>query len=238
MKINDILMDSVHVCRKHPLVFVPMLASVVIVSLLSLLLVGSAIPFAGTATPEQMIAGAGMALGGIMLFSILTMLVSLLAHGMTVIMAYDAVEGRSVTLKDGWTKTMERIVPLVIASIIVGLLLGIGFALLILPGLILALFLMFTFPAVMVDRKDAFRAISGSFRMAGHNFGTVFVIFLVAIALAVLFTLANMIVSLIPALGFVVAIILSCAFSGYLSVFILQAYLALRETPPAPDVEV
>ena len=238
MKINDILIDSIHVCRKNPLIFVPMFASVVIVTLLSLLLVGSAVPFAGMTTPEQMMAGAGAALGSIMLFSILTMLLSLLAHGTTVVMAYDAVEGRPVTLKDGWARTQERIVPLVIASVIVGLLLGIGFALLILPGLILVLFLMFTFTAIMVDRHDAFRAITTSFRMTGHNFGTVFVIFLVAIALGVLFALANMIVSLIPALGFVVAIILSCAFSGYLSVFILQAYLALRETPSAPDVEV
>lgn len=238
MKINDILMDSIHVCRKNPLVFVPMLASVVIVTLLSLVLVGSMTPFTGMTTPEQIMAGAGAALGSIMLFSILTMLLSLLAHGMTVIMAFDAVEGRKVTLQDGWSRTLERIVPLVIASVIVGLLLGVGFALLVLPGLILLLFLMFTFTAIMVDRNDAFRAITTSFRMTAHNFGTVFVLFLVIIALGVLFALANMIVSLIPVLGALVAILLSCAFSGYLSVFILQAYLSLRETPPAPDVEV
>lgn len=247
MKINETLLESFDVCRRNPLLFVPMLASVVIVAVLSLIIAGSAIPFAGAMggrldggaiSPEQAIAGAGAAFAGVMVLSILSALVIFLAHSMTVGMALDAVEDRSVSLKGGWVQVMERIVPLIIAVILVGLLTGIGMSLLILPGLIVGFFLMFTFASVMVERKHALPAIKTSFRVVSSNFGAVFVVFLVMLALGFLFLLVNVIIGMIPILGPLVAIVVSSAFSAFLSVFLLKAFLALREAPTTPDVEV
>lgn len=246
MKINEFLKDSLDICRKHPMLVIPMLASVVVVALLSLMIAGSAIPYVGALegsmtggglTSPQGPAGTGTALGGLLVLSILSALVTLLAHSMTLAMAHDALEGRPVTLKSSWAVTLERIVPLVVAVVLVGLLVSIGMAFLVLPGLIIAFFLMFTFAVIVVDGQDALQAIMTSVRLVTANFGSVFVLFLVMLALGVLFWLVNVIVGLIPIAGPLGAIVVSSAFSAYLSVFLLQAYRSIRELPQGPDAE-
>lgn len=251
MNITTVLKDSYEVSRKNPLVFVPMLASVVVVALLSLItmgsVIGSGMPFIGGmhgemtgASPnmQRALAGAGIAFGSLLVFSTLSGLVSLLAHGMTVAMANDAVQGQPVTLKTGWDRVVERAVPLVVASVILGLLVGIGLVLLVLPGLLIGFFLMFTLTAVIVDGKDAFSALKTSFQVVRSNFGAVFVLFLVMIALAFLVGIANSILGLIPVLGWLASVVLSSLFGGFLGVFVLQAYLTLRESPETPEAEV
>lgn len=238
MKLNEYLTESFNSCLKNPLLFVPMAGAVVLVSLLSLLFSGTAIPFAGPMDAQTMAAGAGTALGGAMVLSILSTLITFLAHGMTIALGYDLISGRPVSLRRGWESVLERITPLVIAVILVGLLTGIGMVLLILPGLIAAFFLMFTFAAVMVDREDALRALRSSIRMVANNFSAAFILFLVMIALGVIFMLVNMILGLIPVVGTLVAIVVSSVFSTFLTLVLLHAYLELRQAPATPDVEV
>jgi hypothetical protein len=236
MKLNEYLLDSLNICKKNPLLFVPLAGAVVLVTLLTMLLGGPAIPFAGTMDMQQVAAGAGAALGSAMVLSILSTLITFLAHGMTIALGHDAIQGLPVSLRKGWERAAERIVPLVIAVILVGLLIGIGMVLLVLPGLVAAFFLMFTFAAIMVDGKDALRALRSSISLVAGNLGTTLILFFVLIALSVIFMLLNMILSMIPVAGTVVAIVVSAVFSTYLTLVVLHAYLEIRQAPPEPTI--
>ncbi len=246
MKINEILKDTLDICRRNLILFVPMLAAILVVGLLTLIIAGSAVPLIGAfdpglagdgATPESALAGTQAIIRGLMVLMILSALVIFFAHGMTLGMANDAIQGRPVSLRDGWRDTLERMVSLAIAVILTGLLVGIGTALFILPGLILGFFLMFTFAAIMVDGKDALQAFRTSIRVVLSHFGTVFVLFLVMVALGALNWLVLRVVGRVPVAGPILTILIGAAFGAYLTVFLLQAYLILRETPSTPSAE-
>lgn len=86
----------------------------------------------------------------------------------------------------GWNRTLQRIVPVIIASLLIGIVVTIGMILLVLPGIVVAFFLMFTLVALMVDNLGVFKAIGYSFRTVGKNFGATFIAFLVIIGLAII----------------------------------------------------
>lgn len=246
MNISEMLKGSFAVSKQNPLIFVPMLVASVFSALVSLIFVGSAMPMAGrfageqmAENPEQAMVGFGAALGGVFLVSIISGIVGLLAHGMTVAMADLALKGEKTTLATGWSRLVTRIVPIIIASVVVGILVSLGMVLLFLPGIIIAFLLMFTLVAVMVDDAGAFDALGRSFRTVTRNFKATFVVFLVLIALGVLAAIAGMILGLIPILGVVLTMIVSAVYAGYISIFIVAAYRNLEEQPgQAPEAEV
>jgi hypothetical protein len=241
MSISQILKESFGVSKKNPLIFVPMLVAAVFSVVLSLIVVGSALPmasqFAGeqmAENPEQAMAGLGAAMGGVFIVSILSGIVGLLAHGMTVAMADITFKGETATLGSGWSRLVARLVPMIIASILVGIIVSIGMMLLVLPGLILAFLLMFTLVAVMVDDAGAFQALGRSFQTVTKNFKATFVVFLVLIALGLITGLVSFILGLIPILGVVLTMIVSALYTGYITIFIVRAYRELETEPNAP----
>ena len=74
MNVSTIFKESTAAAKANPLIFIPMLATSVLSALLSLIFLGSAMPMAGkfsaeqiSANPEQALAGAGIAVGGMFL---------------------------------------------------------------------------------------------------------------------------------------------------------------------------
>ncbi|MFP3958998.1 MAG: hypothetical protein ACLFUX_02415 [Spirochaetaceae bacterium] len=242
MNISQMLKESLTVSKSNPLIFVPMLAASVFSAVLSLVLVGSALPMAkqfgaqAAEAPEQAVAGAGAAAGGFLVVSILSGIVGLLAHGMTVAMADQALDGSSATLATGWSRLTSRLVAILIASVLIGILVSVGMMLLVLPGLIVAFLLMFTLVAVMVDGAGAFDSLVRSFRTVTGNFRATFVVFLVLIALGVLAGLVSIILGLIPVLGVILTMVVSALYTGYVTIFIVRAYRELHTEPDStPD---
>jgi hypothetical protein len=246
MSISKILKESIAVAKGNPLIFIPMLAASVLSAVLSLIFAGSAVPMAGrfsseqiAANPEQALAGVGVAAGGMLIIGIISAFVGLLTHSMTVAMADTALKGEQATLQNGWSRIISRIVPVIIASILMGVIVGAGFIMLVLPGIILAFFLMFTLVALMVDNLGAFKAIGQSFKTVGKNFGATFITFLVILGLGILTGIAAFIVALIPLLGAVLSMIIYALFTGFVTIFIVRVYRDLGTQPEAPpEVEV
>jgi len=243
MNISKTLGMSYRVAKDNPVIVVPMLAASVFAVVLSLIVVGSAVPtIAGfgndpsAITTEQAVAGIGAAVGGGLLVSIISGIVGLAAHGMTVAMADMALGGESPTLASGWARFRPRLVPAIIASILVGLLIGLGTILLVLPGLVVGFLLVFTIVAVVVDDLGAGQAISRSAKTVTQNFGATFVFFLVVLGLAILAGIASAIVGTIPFLGAILTMIVSAAFTGFLTIFTLATYRKLsRSSEEEPD---
>ncbi|MDZ7793889.1 MAG: hypothetical protein U5P10_09425 [Spirochaetia bacterium] len=245
MKIITVFKESIAAAKGNPLIFVPMLASIVFSAIISLIFAGSAMPmmsrFSGeqiAANPEQALAGAGAAAGSIMFVSIIGSFVSLLAHGMTVGMADIAFKGESVTLKTGWMRLVSRIVPLVIATIVVVIIVTFGMILLVLPGLIAAFLLIFTLIAVMLDNLSAWKALGRSVKTVKKNFGAVLITFLVIIGLTFLVGILNFVVVFIPILGAILSIIIFSIYTAFITILLVRVYQNLDvQTDTSPEVE-
>ncbi|TVQ20757.1 MAG: hypothetical protein EA382_14450, partial [Spirochaetaceae bacterium] len=234
MNISKTLGSSYQVAKNNPMIIAPMLVASVFGVVFSLIVVGSAVPtIAGigsdpsTITSEQAIAGIGAAVGGGFLVMIISGFVGLIAHGMTVAMANMALNGETPTLATGWARFMTRLVPVIIASILMGLIIGLGTILLVLPGIVAAFLLVFTIVAVVVDDLGAGQALSRSLTTVTRNFGATFVFFLVVLGLAIIAAIASAIVGAIPLLGAILTMIVSAAFSGFLTIFTLATYREL-----------
>ena len=244
MNIVKLLQESLGNVKSHPVVLVPILAATVLIALFSLILVGTLVPQFGpmssevVISPEEAVGAAGAAIGRMIAVMVFGSIVGLLAHGMTVLMADDAIQGREVHLKTAWQQVRVRLVPLVITSVVVGALVSVGMVLLVLPGIVIAFFLMFSFVALMVRELAPFSALGNSFRTVKSNFASTFVFFLVMIALGVLVGVVNFVIGLIPILGAIIAVVVSSAYASFLSVFVVSVYRGLTdsEVPPAPEV--
>jgi Membrane domain of glycerophosphoryl diester phosphodiesterase len=92
--------------------------------------------------------------------------------------------GESTTFRDSLGYAFRRLIPLMVAYILVVLIAIPGFFVLILPGIWLSVKLCMTFPAVVFERANPFRAIGRSWKLLRQNwwrvFGTLVVVFLIA----------------------------------------------------------
>ncbi len=243
MNITAVLHDSFSLLRKNLVVFVPMLVLFVVIILISLISMGSLFPFGsaqdlGKVTQDQALGLAGMTFLTGFIVMLISGFLGLLAHGMTIAMIDEAQKNQSTNLKTGWQKTKAKLIPLIIAALIVSVIISIGFLLLVLPGLIAAFFLMFVVIAAMVDEVNGFHALGRGIKTTVRNFKTTVVLFLLLIALSVLFGLVSMILGLIPILGIVLTIIVSSIFGVYATAFLVLSYHELEPAAEsAPEVK-
>ncbi len=245
MSISKVFRESLTVAKENPLIFIPMIVSGLFSALIGLIFVGSAIPMLDgmsveqiTANPQEAMAGAGAAAGGMAVFVIISAFIGLIAHSMSVAMADTAFSGEKAGLKNGWQRIASRLVSIIIASIIMGLMVGLGTVLLVLPGLVLAFFLMFTLIALVVNELRTFQAIKRSFQTVGKNFGATFITFLVILGLGIVTGAANFVVSLIPALGVLLSILVYAVFSAFVTIFLVRVYREMDiKTEGSPEVE-
>lgn len=244
MNIVGLLQDSFGKVKSYPVILVPILAATVLIALFSLILVGTLVPQFGpmnsetVITAEEAVGAAGAAFGRVIAVMVFGSIIGLLGHGMTVLMANDAIQGREVRLKTAWQQVRGRIVPLVITSVILGALVSVGMVLLVLPGIVIAFFLMFSIVALMVRELAPLTALGNSFRTVKSNFASTFIFFLVMIALGVLVGVINFVIGLIPVLGALLGVVISSAYATFLSVFVVSVYRGLTDggVPPAPEV--
>lgn len=245
MKLTALLKESVDIVRKNLLIALPLLAVSVLMLLLSLIFTGSMAPFEhtymmGKISPEAAAAGeTGFSFFGTFIMMFLGSVLVLLAGGMTTVMVDQSIKEEKAGLKAGWTRTMGRIIPLLIASVLVGLLTGVGFILLVIPGIIIAFLVMFALPAVMIDESGGLESIAVSARTVVRNLRTTVILFLILIALGVLFGIVTTIIGLIPVAGPIIDAVISALYGAFMTAFIVLAYEGLKANPEnPPEVEV
>jgi hypothetical protein len=130
-----------------------------------------------------------------------------IAIGMAVVRAGLAVvDGRRVEVAD--LLRTDDLVGYIVAWLLVSVIVGVGFVLLIVPGLIAAFLLAFTSFAVLDRHEDPIGALKTSYRLTSGNVGEVLVLFLVLIAL-------NFIGALLCGLGLFVTLPLSVIATAY-----------------------
>ena len=153
-------------------------------------------------TPEMVDASGDFEFeGGALLLSFIAQTITgglgLLATAVMIRGALDVTEGRAFSISEAAGRI--PVVPVIITGIVLSLLTSIGFVLLVIPGILFAIFSFFAIYSVVDRGESTFKAIGSSFSMVGSNFGQA----LLSGLLAFLVLLAGTIVLLV---GLLVAV--------------------------------
>jgi hypothetical protein len=164
---------------------------------------------------------------GMLGFGLVMALLWLLSSCMVVMMARDALDGREPAMGTTLAAVLERFGAVVWASSLVTVVVGLGFLFLVIPGVVAAVLLVFTMPAVLLDGLGATAAMKHSVAMVRRHPGAVigFVVGSLLVLLAVAF--GSWIIGLIPFLGFLASFVLHGAALSYLTVVAVRLYRTL-----------
>ena len=121
---------------------------------------------------------------------VISLVLATLYEGMVVQLVRDVQDGRrDNTAGELFGSVSPVLVPLIAVSILAGLGIGIGFVLLIVPGLVLLTFWSVAAPVVVIERPGVFGAFGRSRELVrGYGwpvFGTVVLVFLLVIAASI-----------------------------------------------------
>lgn len=232
MDVVNIFKKALDVFKANYVIAVPILAAYLIAGVLMLVLVGGALAGVGGMMAFGRAPGMGaigaMA-GAFGLFMILAAILFLFAQGAALGMAKEAIDTGKTTIKTGINVARERLVDLIMAAIIVGVLVFVGFALLVLPGLIIWFFLMLTFPSLIIDRLGAIHAVRKSFEVVKNNIGDALVLVVGIIIAAVIVWFVGMIFVMIPFLGWLIGLVLNSALWSYVAVMLALFYMEAKK---------
>jgi len=162
----------------------------------------------------------------LMVLSMVAMILSLIAGGALVYMADDELRGKRADYREGLSAAVEKIVDLVVASVVIGVGFAIGLLLLVIPGLIWLMLTTFAIPMIMLENMDAISAIKESINLVKENFVTVLVYLIV---LGIVVGIGMTILGLIPYIGYALATII---FNPYAAISITIAYRQLTGVAP------
>jgi hypothetical protein len=214
---------ALEVLKQYPVLALPPLVVQVLMAVLTVLFIG------GAATAIVVGGGAGVlgALFGGAVFMLITALLSLIASAVTVIMARDALAGRVPSIADGLAVASGRLVDVVVASVLVMIIVGIGMLLLVLPGIVAGFFLIFALPAVLLDGLGAIDAIKRSFTLVKDNLVPVLLLVVGFIAVGIVVAILANILGYIPILGQLLVAVLGGIVVAYCTVVAVRVYQTL-----------
>jgi hypothetical protein len=218
---------------RFPLLIAPPLV-VGILGFALLFFIGGGVTAMGALMGGMVGGGQGMAAGGVvglvlgvLVFGVVMGLLGLLSSGMVVVMARDALGGREPILGDALAAVVGRLRPVVAASCLVMAIVAVGFLLFVIPGLLAAVLLMFTLPAVLLDGHDAADGMRRSVAVVRGHAGPVIGLVVGSLLVLVGVGIASWIVGLVPFLGGLASFVLHGAALSYLTVVGVRVYQML-----------
>lgn len=95
--------------------------------------------------------------------------------------------GREVTVGEAYRFIWPKALSLIGAALLVGLIVGLGYLLCIVPGVIFALWYALTAPAIVIESRRATQGMARSKDLASGNLGRIFLVFLVVFLITIAF---------------------------------------------------
>jgi len=198
-------------------------------------------PPATTAPPEVLLPYLVSLLGVVVVTAFLTLLVSWIISttvgGMAVKAASDVLEGREVDLSETLGFTLNRLLSLLAAGIVSGILIAVGLVCLIVPGIILAIMFSLIVPAIIIEQVGSLEGLSRSKRLVGgrwlKTFGLLLIIFVINVIAGLFF---GAISSVFGPVDWIVSGILGALVSPILPIAMTLYYYSMiaKEQPQSP----
>ncbi len=178
--IGEIFSRAYEIYRNNPLMIVPSLIPIAVIVVGLLIFVGyiGLIAVFGEGGSIAL-----SVLAGLFLFVVLMIVLFFLAEGMTIEMVRETSSGKKADLSSAWQATAAKMEPLVLTSFLAGIIVAFGYALFVIPGVILSFAFYFVAQAVMIDGKSGTDALKASYRFVESNLSDALVVVLVSLAI-------------------------------------------------------
>jgi hypothetical protein len=180
-ELSELFSRAFEIYRNNPVMIVPSLIPI------AALFVGAVI-FAGYIGLMAVFGGDGLivfsALAGLFLFIILMIALFFLAEGMTIEMIREASTGNRADLSHAWQATSTRMEPLILTSLLAGIIVALGYLLFFIPGVILSFAFYFVAQTVMIDGQSGVKALKASYNFVEANLSDVLIVVLVSLAIS------------------------------------------------------
>ena len=178
---------------------------------------------------------------GIFVLVVLPMIIYGLSTALIVCAAYDAKLGRPARIGQYFTIALTRVVPVTLVSIIVGIIVGIGFMLLVIPGLYLAALFSVAIVVVVLE-SQWFGSLGRSMQLTqGYRWpilGTLILLYLVVLILNLILGLFSVILfGASPVIGIIVYSAVGSIGSALLAIGFVLIYARLRELKEGVSVD-
>jgi hypothetical protein len=182
--------------------------------------------------------GAGIAtaaLGGFLL-----LVLSIVSQAVIVHAAFQDMRGRPIRLGESISVGLGRFFPIIGLAIVMAILVGIGFVLLVIPGLILLTMWFVGTPVCVVERKGPLASLGRSSELTkGHRwkiFGLMLLLILISAVISPLIDVAFLAVAGLAA-TFVVSLIWNALWGAFYAIAVVVAYHDLRAAKEGIDIE-
>lgn len=129
-------------------------------------------------------------------YGILSWIISTIAYGVCIKCASDLIEKGSASLEHAFNFMVNRLVPLLIGSIISGVLTALGLVAFIIPGLILSVMFFLVVPAIIIENLGAIEGLSRSRNLVSNRWLKTFGLILI---IGIIISIVSFIASLIAA---------------------------------------
>ena len=223
--IGDVLSKSTNLIMKYPTLLIPQ-AIILVVSLLEAL--------ASTSVLRLSLLN--------LVLVLVSLIISIIITGAYPSLVQEALQGRPISISEGFRQASAKFWTLVVAGIVVGIIVAIGFIALVIPGIIFLTWYVYTVPAVMLENKGALEGMSASKAFGRDKKMSTFLLFLVFFVVSIIITaIGDGFGVFSPFAGRVVSAILSMPVDAWFAVIITYTYLTYGPsgTPPlGPEVLV
>jgi len=169
------------------------------------------------------------------IIEVATLVVIPLAEGTAIKMAAVSIEGKSISLGLSVRFALSKLVWLWVLSLVVGIVVVLGFVALIVPGIILAIMLCLALPALLLENAGVFGSLSRSRELVGHRWGKTFVTFVVlGLIILVIAVIVSVVSGLFGGAGPLVSGFLSAFYQPILPIALTVYFFSnrARMTPP------
>lgn len=178
--LGDIFSRAFEIYRDNPIMVVPSLLPIAAL-VLGMVIFAGYVGLIAVFGERDFIALS--ALAGLFLFLIMMIVLFLLAEGMTIEMVREASSGRKADLSCAWQATRARMEPLVLSSLLAGIIIALGYLFFFIPGLILSFALYFVAQTVMIDGKFGMQALKASYGFVEANLSDALIVVLSSLAI-------------------------------------------------------
>lgn len=189
IKLGDVFTEPFKIVGKNPIILIPVFIGII------LTLLFDAIRFIGPIAN--------------FLSSIVIGISTMFLIAWVAILFDQYKKGEKIDLKNSFSQVNQLLLDIIVLSIVVGFLISLGTLAYVIPGLILALFLIFSPSALVVDKLSVTDSLKRSFSFVfnGENFLQIFLLLLVIFLLG-----------MIPVVGLYLSIILEFILLPYIYV--------------------